>query len=498
MIYTLPQDQTAHSKRPAFGPAMLRARGLGLAFGRNRIFADVNLDLHQGECVLLAGENGAGKTTLINILTGNFAPTSGKIHYAANGQDRSFSFPSHWWSDLNPWNHFRPEFVAKAGIGRSWQDVRLFGSLSLKENLEVAATSGLVESPLAAVGFLACPNSTSTVLADLGLEGREDSSADMISFGQSKRVAIARAIAAGAKVLFLDEPLSGLDRDGIDSVVKYLRRLIEEHQLTLVIVEHVFHQHHLLPLVTTRWELKNGTLTSQPAISIPTSGNVVQDDWIKALISAGSSLIQQELPRHARLTRIQVGSRSTYSPVLEIKDLAIMLGKRQVLGVGDNGESSPLSLTVSCGEIAILEAPNGWGKTSLFKVLAGQIKPTTGSWTVQGIIPSPGDGLVNCVPSSASLFPSLTVREVAVIAGRQLTPHFDSFSRRKCSSLSGGERQRLALALSSPGILHVYDEPFNGLDRWQETVSFFIKHSQAKHGVLIMVPKTLDSTGVSK
>ncbi len=491
MISTLPQVQPARSKRPAFGPAMLRARGLGLAFGGNRIFADVSLDLHQGECVLLAGENGAGKTCLINILTGNLAPTSGKIHYAANGQDRSFSFPSHWWSDLNPWNHFRPEFVAKAGVGRSWQDVRLFGSLSLRDNLRVAATSGLAESPLAALGLITVPNSTSTVLGDLGLEGREDSSADMISLGQSKRVAIARAIAAGAKVLFLDEPLSGLDRDGIESVVNYLRRLIDEHQLTLVIVEHVFNQHHLLPLVTTRWELKDGGLFSQPTAdgSVPAVNADSRDDWMQALIAAGYKVIEQVLPRQARLTRIQFGSSPDRSPALEVKDLMVSLGKRQVLGVGDNGESSPLSLTVSRGEIAILEAPNGWGKTTLFRVLAGQMQPTAGSWTVDGK-KNPGFELVNCVPSSPSLFPNLTVREVGVLAGHRLTPHFESLSRRKCSSLSGGERQRLALALSSPKPLNVYDEPFNGLDSWKETVNFFIKHSRAEQGVLIMVPKT--------
>lgn len=499
MLSTLSQNQAAHSKRPAFGPAMLSARSLGLAFGGNRIFADVNFDLNQGECVLLTGENGAGKTSLINILTGNLAPTSGEIHYAANEQELSFSFPSRWWNDINPWSHFRPEFVAKAGVGRSWQDVRLFGSLALGDNLRVAGTSGLAESPFAALGLSTVPNSTSAVLADLGLEGREHSSADMISLGQSKRVAIARAMEAGAKVLFLDEPLSGLDRDGIGRVVNYLRRLIDEHQLTLVIVEHVFNQHHLLSLVTTRWELKDGGLFSRSAADVLVAAAEAQSrhDWMQALIAAGSNVIEQGLPRQARLTRIQFGDSSDHSPSLEIKDLTVSLGKRQVLGMGDNGESFPLSLTVNRGEVAILEAPNGWGKTTLFKVLAGQIRPTTGSWTVQGI-PNPGNELVNCVPSSPSLFPSLTVCEVATVAGRPLPPRFENMSRRSCSSLSGGERQRLALGLSSPKLLNVYDEPFSGLDSWKETVHFFIKHSHAYQGVLIMVPKTLLATGVSQ
>lgn len=490
MISSLTQEHAVYSPRPAFGHAMLRARGLSLSFGGNRIFTDVDLDLYQGECVVLAGENGAGKTSLINILTGNLAPTSGRIHYAANGRYRSFSFPSRWWNDLNPWNHFRPEFVAKAGVGRSWQDVRLFGSLDLRDNLRIAATSSLAESPLAALGIGTAPNSASTVLSDLGLEGREDSSADKISLGQAKRVAIARAIAAGAKVLFLDEPLSGLDRDGIESVVKYLRRLINEHQLTLVIVEHAFNQHHLLPLVTTRWELKDGGLSSQPAADVSTTivNAESRDDWMQAMIAAGSNVIEQDLPRQARLTRIQFGASSDPWYALEVKNLMVSLGQRQVLGVGDQGESSPLSLTINRGEVAILEAPNGWGKTTLIKVLAGQLQPTAGSWTVDEE-PNPGFELVNCVPSSGSLFPSLTIRDVASVAGRPLPSRFQHMSLRSCSSLSGGERQRLTLALSSPKILNVYDEPFSGLDSWKDFVASSIEQAHRTLATLILIPK---------
>ena len=342
---------------------------------------------------------------------------------------------------------------------------------------------------MAALGLSTVPNSTSTVLADLGLEGREDPSANMISLGQSKRVAIARAMAAGAKVLFLDEPLSGLDRDGIESVVKYLRRLIDEHQLTLVIVEHVFNQHHLLPLVTTRWELKDGGLSSKPAADVSTVVNVEsRDDWMQALIAAGSNVIEQDLPRKAWLTRIQFGESSDRSPALEVKDLMVSLGQWQVLGIGDHGELAPLSLTLNQGEVAILEAPNGWGKTTLFKVFANAQPITSGSWLVQGKS-NPGFELVNCVPSSGSLFPSLKVREVAAVAGRPLPSRFESMSRRSCSSLSGGERQRLALSLSSPRPLNVYDEPLNGLDSWQDFVKSCIEHTQSHQAVLVLVPK---------
>lgn len=490
MISTLPQPQLkAFTGGTPLDPVVLRVRNLGLAFGGNRIFAGVDLDLHHGECVLLTGENGAGKTSLINILTGNLAPTSGEIHYSANGRNRRFSFPSRWWNDLNPWNHFRPEFVARAGVGRSWQDVRLFGSLSLQDNLRVAATSALAESPLAALTIGKTPNPNSNVLADLGLNGREGSSADMISLGQSKRVSIARAISAGARVLFLDEPLSGLDREGVESVVSYLRTLIEQHHLTVVIVEHVFNQHHLLPLVTTRWELKDGVLSARPAAEVATKRtDDSREEWIQALIDGGSHVVEQELPRNARLTRIRMGDSLEELPALEIKDLVVCLGQRQVIGIGEHGEPAPLSLKVNRGEIAILEAPNGWGKTTLLKVFAGAHRASSGSWKVEGK-ESPGFDLVNCVLSSGSLFPSLSLRDVAAVAGQPLPSLFGKKSLRPCSSLSGGERQRLALSLLTPKAMNVYDEPLNGLDSGQEFVCSCRQHAKQGQAMLVLVPK---------
>jgi len=121
-------------------PVLLRASGLRKAFGGQVVLDGVDLELRQGEVVLLRGENGSGKTTLLNILTGNLEPDAGEIHYSADDSPRSYSFPRRWWQDLNPWDHFRPEFVAMEGMGRTWQDVRLFHSLSLRDNIAVAQT----------------------------------------------------------------------------------------------------------------------------------------------------------------------------------------------------------------------------------------------------------------------------------------------------------------------------------------------------------------------
>jgi ABC-type branched-subunit amino acid transport system ATPase component len=99
-----------------------------------------------------------------------------------------------------------------------------------------------------------------SLLAELGLQGRETSSAGLVSLGQSKRVAIARAVRAGARILFLDEPLAGLDAVGIADVVEMLERLAHDDQLTLVIVEHLFNIPRILDFATTVWTLSNGKL----------------------------------------------------------------------------------------------------------------------------------------------------------------------------------------------------------------------------------------------
>ncbi len=225
-------------------PCVLRASELRKAFGGHVVIDGLNVELRRGQVVLLRGENGSGKTTLLNILTGNLEPDAGSIHYLADHTPRSYLFPRRLGRSLNPFDHFLPEFVAREGVGRAWQDVRLFSSQSLRNNIAMAAPYHPGENPLLAL--FAKPRSTrreaaiikeaDAMLAYLGLAGRESSSADKISLGQSKRVAIARAIAGGAKILFLDEPLSGLDERGIVSTLALLESIARERGITLVIV----------------------------------------------------------------------------------------------------------------------------------------------------------------------------------------------------------------------------------------------------------------------
>jgi ABC-type branched-subunit amino acid transport system ATPase component len=490
MIAEVPAPTYNGVRQDAEAPVLLRAEGLRKAFGGQVVLDGVTVELRRGQVVLLRGENGSGKTTLLNILTGNLEPDAGAIHYLADGSPRTYRFPRRWWQELNPFDHFVPEFVAREGMGRTWQDVRLFGSQTLRENITVAEPGHPGENPLMALITPARSASkekqlrdhADTVLARFGLAGREDSSADKISLGQSKRVAIARAVAAGAKILFLDEPLAGLDRQGIDDVLGLLKTLVRDHTLTLVIVEHVFNQPHLHDLVTTDWLLESGKLKTsarsalhQSAIHYQQSSIPPRPPWFHLLAGDNAEIIDEPLPRGAMLTRIRRPDRynPASTPALEIRDLVVKRGPRIVIS-GDSAGTGGMNLSLQPGETAILQAPNGWGKSTLVAAICGQLS-AAGSVSVFGSVARKGEiwtqserGLI-ALPASGTSFPALTIRELLTLRRSHavVAPRIDP--SRCLASLSGGEKQLLLLNVTLSSATHcahvfVLDEPFAGLD----------------------------------
>ena len=497
---------------------MLRAEGLRKAFGGQVVLDGVDLKLRAGEVVLLRGENGSGKTTLLNLLTGNLEPDAGEIHYSADDTPRSYRFPRRWWQDLNPWDHFRPEFVAQEGIGRTWQDVRLFGAQTLRDNIAVAEPGHPGENPLVA---LFAPGraegkerelnrEADRMLGRLGLGGREDSSADKISLGQSKRVAIARAVAAGARVLFLDEPLAGLDRQGIKDVLEFLKSLVRDHGITLVVVEHVFNFVHLHDLVNVHWMLEKGKIKADRAEPIPQVDSIdgipvtiAAPSWFSQLVGSTEHASSERLPRGATLTRIRRPDRwkPDASPVLDIRNLIVKRGSRTVIGLNAHGDTTGFNLSLHKGEIAILQAPNGWGKSTLFDAICGTAPIASGSLLLNG---SPIEAMPTWdrarsglfpSPSAATLFPSLKVHEAARLSLNFKAAESSSlpFGKRTVSSLSGGEKQRTLLRLAlptsqKPGLV-LLDEPFAMLDECATRRAVdTLKEAPLSHATLILLP----------
>lgn len=234
-------------------PWVAQADGLSLAFGGQRVLDRLNFVVRSGEAVLLRGENGSGKTTLLNVISALIRPDAGIIRMRLKGREVDASRAS-------------PERLACAGLGRLWQDIRLFQTMTVLDN--VLAASPELRGCTAFAGIVTWPwlrrreqASLERALHNLELVGMADrarSSADMLSVGQMKRVAVARLLQSEADLWLLDEPLAGLDQVSAERLLMLLERLNEDHGRTLLIVEH---QHErMAPICDRTWFLTDGCL----------------------------------------------------------------------------------------------------------------------------------------------------------------------------------------------------------------------------------------------
>jgi len=487
---------------------LLCAKGLHKSFGGQTVLDGVSLELRPGEVVLLRGANGSGKTTLLNMLTGNLEPDAGRLQLFTDGETERFEFPRRWWQKLNPFDHFLPERLAQEGVGRTWQDIRLFSTQSLQDNIAVATPDQTGENPLWAL--LRQPTvrkedrkhdeNAASLLAGMGLKGREASSADKVSLGQAKRVAILRAVQAGARVLFLDEPLEGLDAPGIADVVNLLRRLAKEEGITLVIVEHVFNIPRVMELASTVWTLDQGKLEVESPDEVCIERDEERTGGVQGWIhgAAGpNDITDRELPGGAMLSTFVPEGRTAGEVAIEVEDLVVRRGRRLVIGEeADDETPRGLSFTLRENEWGVLKAPNGWGKTTLLEVIAGILPATHGTVWLRGkpLQDAPAwERNVSLLQSREQIFPTLSVREALRLSQvRNVPAYVEPLLDRQMSSLSGGEKQKAALVTvlgsERESTIYLMDEPFSALD--EES----IKHVEAVvqdaqiNAMLIAVP----------
>ncbi len=197
---------------------LLAVHGLGKRFGGLVALSDVSFEVARGETVGVMGANGAGKTTLFSLIAGNARPTSGRVEV----DGRSIAGLS-------------PDRVCRLGVGRTFQIVKPFPALTVRENLRTAAMFGRASMPNAA----AADRHTRPVLDALGLADAADRPAATLTLSGQKRLEIARAVATGANLVLLDEVMAGLTPIEVAQMLETLRRLRESHGLTLLVIEHV-------------------------------------------------------------------------------------------------------------------------------------------------------------------------------------------------------------------------------------------------------------------
>jgi len=201
-------------EQPRSEGSTLEIRNLSKSFAGLKAVDDVSFNLATGDILGLIGPNGSGKTTLINVVTGLLPATSGGVF--VDGVDVTKK-PAHR--------------VARAGIARTFQTIRLFHELTVLENVEVAAVSmGLSRRKAVHVAR--------ALVEEMELGPWSDRLGAEIPFGHQRRLEIARALATSPKFLLLDEPAAGLNEEESDALLEMLVAMPEAKQIGLLIVDH--------------------------------------------------------------------------------------------------------------------------------------------------------------------------------------------------------------------------------------------------------------------
>ena len=221
---------TAEAPTALTAPSLLRAEGITKRFGGLVAVNDVSLDVPQRSIVSLIGPNGAGKTTLFNMLTGLVRPTEGSITFNDKAITRS-----------------RPDVITSRGIARTFQNIRLFGSMTATENVMIGRHARMRSGVFGAVfrppWVLREERQTREkareLLAYVGLKERDfDRLAIQLSYGDQRRVEIARALASSPSLLLLDEPTAGMNPLESAALTRFMRRLRDDLDLTILLIEH--------------------------------------------------------------------------------------------------------------------------------------------------------------------------------------------------------------------------------------------------------------------
>lgn len=209
--------------------ALLKVENLSKSFSGLKAVSDLNMELNEGELVGLIGPNGAGKTTAFNLLTGVYVPSEGSIIF-----------------DGKKVNGLKPYRVSHLGIGRTFQNIRLFSDLSVLDNVKIAYHQHVTYNTLSAI--LRLPNyfkgeeemedKAMELLKIFSLQNNASELAKNLPYGQQRRLEIARALATKPKLLLLDEPAAGMNPQETQQLMELIRWIRTKFNLTILLIEH--------------------------------------------------------------------------------------------------------------------------------------------------------------------------------------------------------------------------------------------------------------------
>lgn len=208
---------------------ILKITNLSKHFGGVKAVNNFNLSLQRGQIHGLIGPNGAGKTTIFNLITGIYKPTEGTIVFC--DQDITGD---------------KPHSIARLGISRTFQNIKLFSNLSVIQNVLIAGnkdiTYNMFESFVRTGKFRKeekqLYEKAMMLLETVGLEDLADNRANNLPYGHQRKLEIARALALNPRLLLLDEPAAGMNTEESKELVTFITQIKEKFNLTILIIEH--------------------------------------------------------------------------------------------------------------------------------------------------------------------------------------------------------------------------------------------------------------------
>lgn len=213
---------------------LLSARNLVMQFGGLRAVHDFTIELHPGELVGLIGPNGAGKTTVFNMLTGVYEPTEGVIELAdqKGGTTVVSGLP--------------PHKITRRGVARTFQNIRLFKSMTVWENVAVAhhfrvpysLTQAFFRLPPFGKAEAGLRQEIQELLTIFKIDGKAEWKAANLPYGEQRKLEIVRALASKPSVLLLDEPAAGMNPQETLELMDLIRFIKDRYQLTVLLIEH--------------------------------------------------------------------------------------------------------------------------------------------------------------------------------------------------------------------------------------------------------------------
>jgi branched-chain amino acid transport system ATP-binding protein len=426
-------------ERAPDGTVLLRARGVGKAYGGVKAVDGVDVDICAGEIVGVIGPNGAGKSTLIGLLSGAIA---GEGRVELFGQDVA---------------RVGAQGRARRGIGRTHQVPRPFGRLTVQENLLVAQLHG------AGRGRAAAHAEAQRILVRCGLADLADIPAGELGLLRLKRLELARALSTHPRILLLDEIGAGLIESEIQELIALINRLRDEVE-AIVVVEHI--------LDVIRETCDRAVVIDRGSkLAEGTPEAVLGDPKVAAVYlgTSGGEEVHHERDRPAPSDR----------PLLEVHGIAAQYGAFRAL--------QDVSFSVGAGEVLALLGANGAGKTTTARAISGMIPITAGEIRFDGArVDGLGahqlvrHGVAHCM-EGRRIFGELSVEENLLLGGRSAPSRvererrlgevyelFEALREHRANSgaeLSGGQQQMLAIgrALMAAPRLVLFDEISLGL-----------------------------------